>query len=321
MKESIKSLLLLFSCVLFIFSVAYYYTRPKKEQSYQLQVYLRNAFDDSGHNALKQGMEVAAADLKVDLSFVSFEKETTDQAVEALLEKAKKQGSQGVILEPSNSFIRQIEEIKADETLPLLFVNNEQNTKHQMAQTIPVISADNQALGEALGNEIQHQNVAKKPLLIVQESAQYNENILQQKGLISQLEKARIPYEIYEQTSESLEEALPNHLRAQNYFGVVSMSRETGERLGKLKKNDIELANLALYAFGYSNTLIHSVDQGLIQGLGVSNQFAVGYAAVTHLIAKMTNQTHRQPTISSLIVTKENLFEEENQKLLFPFIQ
>lgn len=125
MKESIKSLLLLFSCVLFIFSVAYYYTRPKKEQSYQLQVYLRNAFDDSGHNALKQGMEVAAADLKVDLSFVSFEKETTDQAVEALLEKAKKQGSQGVILEPTNSFIRQIEEIKADETLPLLFVNNE----------------------------------------------------------------------------------------------------------------------------------------------------------------------------------------------------
>lgn len=203
----------------------------------------------------------------------------------------------------------------------MLFVNNEQSGTHQLAQNIPVISADNQKIGEALGNEIQRQNVAKKPLLIIETTAKYTENVLQQKGLITQLEKARIPYEIYDQMSESLEEELPNRLKNQNYFGVVSMSRETGELLGKLKKNDTELANLALYAFGYSNALIYSVDQGLIQGLGVSNQFAVGYAAVTQLIATMTNQVHRQPTISSLIVTKENLFEEENQKLLFPFIQ
>lgn len=91
MKESMKSLLLLFSCVLFIFSLAYYYTRPKKEQSYQLQVYLRNAFDDSGHNALKQGMEVAAADLKVDLSFVSLEKEAINQSIgQSVIRKCQK---------------------------------------------------------------------------------------------------------------------------------------------------------------------------------------------------------------------------------------
>lgn len=317
MKESFKSLLLLFSMVLFIFSVAFYYTRPKRQQAYQLQVYLRNAFDDSGHNALKQGMEVAAADLKVDLSFVSLEKDASEQSLETLVENAKKQGSQGMILEPSNQLMSQIEKSSSNEVLPMVFVNNPGTAK----DTIPVISADNYQIGEALGKEIERQNETKKPLLIVQASSSFAENDLQQQGLIAQLTKAKIPYTLYAPTTQALEEEWVTLLNEESYFGLVSMSREEGELLGKIKKNDASLENLALFSFGYSNTLIHYVDQERIQGLGVSNQFAVGYAAVTQLIGDLSNQKQRQPNISSLIVTKENLFEEENQKLLFPFIQ
>ena len=53
----------------------------------------------------------------------------------------------------------------------------------------------------------------------------------------------------------------------------------------------------------------------------MSNQFAVGYAAVSQLMAQVNGEETRIPSITSLIVTKESLFDPDNQKLLFPLIQ
>lgn len=59
----------------------------------------------------------------------------------------------------------------------------------------------------------------------------------------------------------------------------------------------------------------------MFQGLGVSNQFVIGYAAVVQLIGRVEGTNPRVPTIDTLFVTKENLFDPDNQKLLFPLIQ
>jgi ribose transport system substrate-binding protein len=57
--------------------------------------------------------------------------------------------------------------------------------------------------------------------------------------------------------------------------------------------------------------------------MAVPYEFNMGYQAVVSAVRKLKNpvaemKNHR---IGFSIITKENLFDEENQKLLFPIVQ
>lgn len=310
MKESVKNLLLIFSGMLFLLSFIYAFTRPKVQGDYQFQAYLRSTFDDNGYNGLKQGIEQAANDYKVEVTFGVLEEEEADQKV--WLENETAAGIEGFIFEPKEEKILESQTID----VPFVYVNQQ-----ELVENVPVISADNQKNGYTLGTEVIKQRSNKERVLIVREQEIYQENAENLAGLLQVFEEQEVAFDELIVKSENWEETLQVALNTEEYVAIIGLSLEMSETLGKLKKQDTRFSTIDLYGFGLSNQLLNFVEQDIFQGLGVSNQFAVGYAAVAQLMAQIEGKSNRIPNIDTLFVTKENLFDPDNQKLLFPLIQ
>lgn len=310
MKEAIKNLMLLFSSMLFLLTLIYAVTRPKMETAYQLHAYLRTNFVDSGYNGLKQGIEQAANDYKVEMTFGVLEEEGETQ--EALLNNEISAGVEGFIFEPSEQEMTVTDKL----SLPFVYVNQQKEVGQ-----VPVISADNEKNGYTLGKELAKKEQPNGHVLVVRPEKLYKGDVEVYEGLRRALVEQVISFEELVIAEEPLEETLSLALAKRKYTSVVGLTVETSEGLGKIKKQMTLLNESKLYGFGLSTQLLNFVEQEVLEALGVSNQFAVGYTAVTQLVAHLKKEYRRIPNIDTLLVDKENLFDPDNQKLLFPLTQ
>lgn len=310
MKESIKNFILIFSSMLFLLSLVYSFTRPKSQEAYQFHAYLRNTFDDNGYNVLKQGMEQAANDYKIELSFSVME-EDGEQQVD-LLKQEVEAGVEGFIVEPKQEPFDFNQAI----TVPFVYVNQQ-----ELVDQIPVVSADNRQNGYVLGKEMLAATNEQGRVLVVRPKVLYSENSENYVGLQQAFSEQQVAFDEWIIEEGQIDPLIQHLSDKKEYLGIVSLSLELSEALGKAKKQEKTFENQALYGFGLSNQLLNFIEQGVFQGVGVSNQFAVGYAAVVQLMSQVSGEYQRIPGIDTLFVTKENLFDTDNQKLLFPFIQ
>ena len=310
MKESIKNFILIFSSMLFLLSLVYSFTRPKSQEAYQFHAYLRNTFDDNGYNVLKQGMEQAANDYKIELSFSVME-EDGEQQVD-LLKQEVEAGVEGFIVEPKQEPFDFNQAI----TVPFVYVNQQ-----ELVDQIPVVSADNRQNGYVLGKEMLAATNEQGRVLVVRPKVLYSENSENYVGLQQAFSEQQVAFDEWIIEEGQIDSLIQHLSEKKDYLGIVSLSLELSEALGKAKKQEKTFENQALYGFGLSNQLLNFIEQGVFQGVGVSNQFAVGYAAVVQLMSQVSGEYQRIPGIDTLFVTKENLFDTDNQKLLFPFIQ
>lgn len=310
MKESIKNFILIFSSMLFLLSLVYSFTRPKSQEAYQFHAYLRNTFDDNGYNVLKQGMEQAANDYKIELSFSVME-EDGEQQVD-LLKQEVEAGVEGFIIEPKQEPF----EFNQAITVPFVYVNQQ-----ELVDQIPVVSADNHQSGYVLGKEMLAATNEQGRILVVRPKVLYSENSENYVGLQQAFSEQQVAFDEWIIEEGQIDPLIQHLSDKKEYLGIVSLSLELSEALGKAKKQEKTFENQALYGFGLSNQLLNFIEQGVFQGVGVSNQFAVGYAAVVQLMSQVSGEYQRIPGIDTLFVTKENLFDTDNQKLLFPLIQ
>ncbi|GGI65727.1 hypothetical protein GCM10011482_13810 [Enterococcus alcedinis] len=310
MKESIKNFILIFSSMLFLLSLVYSFTRPKSQEAYQFHAYLRNTFDDNGYNVLKQGMEQAANDYKIELSFSVME-EDGEQQVD-LLKQEVEAGVEGFIVEPKQEPFDFNQAI----TVPFVYVNQQ-----ELVDQIPVVSADNHQSGYVLGKEMLATTNEQGRVLVVRPKVLYSENSENYVGLQQAFSEQQVAFDEWIIEEGQIDSLIQHLSEKKDYLGIVSLSLELSEALGKAKKQEKTFENQALYGFGLSNQLLNFIEQGVFQGVGVSNQFAVGYAAVVQLMSQVSGEYQRIPGIDTLFITKENLFDTDNQKLLFPLIQ
>jgi ribose transport system substrate-binding protein len=75
---------------------------------------------------------------------------------------------------------------------------------------------------------------------------------------------------------------------------------------------------------GFDNPLgrINLIEEGIIAAVVIQKPFNMGYLAVR--AARDTVENRNLPPFidtGSVLITAENLYEPENQKLLFPFVE
>lgn len=102
-----------------------------------------------------------------------------------------------------------------------------------------------------------------------------------------------------------------------NEYSTVGVGRAVEE----LKRQD------ELEIIGFDNTIqeVKYLEAGIIKGLVVQENFAMGYSGVTAALKLLHTEegTMLERTIKTppVVVTKEDMYSEDNQKLLFPFIR
>ncbi|SEM79226.1 substrate-binding domain-containing protein [Paenibacillus sp. OK076] len=91
------------------------------------------------------------------------------------------------------------------------------------------------------------------------------------------------------------------------------LNRRTSENNGNKVK---------IVGFGSEQQQLEQLQEGRIQHLIVQNGFSAGYLGVNQAVARLNNQqVQARVTLETKLVSTDNMFWMDNQKLLFPFVQ
>ena len=100
--------------------------------------------------------------------------------------------------------------------------------------------------------------------------------------------------------------------------GILEMVAEAKKDLTSINK---EKSDVQIYGTGSTSKIISFLEDRVISATAIQNEFNVGYLGVETAVYKINRKNINNNTISSTIINKRNMYSEENQRLLFPFIR
>ncbi|MDO4633356.1 MAG: substrate-binding domain-containing protein [Eubacteriales bacterium] len=299
-----------------------------EEEYYTVSVLL----DDSGNErwaAFKEGLSKGAEENHIHLNILSTGRIESFAQEEALLNHELDGSSNGLILQDlyaslsgnllqalSSSGIA-LELIETDEAGSLSF---DTVMVDQQALGAAIASA---ALGKTAAGEAESERVGAYIVLGVDNG----QTTLQQRlrGLNEVLESRGA--EILGQFSlKNMEEDERNKLimllRQHPSSCLIAVdNKETELAAELLNENDLE--EILLCGTGGSEKNVYYLDRGIIRALIVPNEYYHGYQSIRRLAAQMKYHTvyETKDAVEFLTVTRENLYDKELERMLFPLVR
>ena len=297
-------------CVLFMLLA----TEPAKVQARQepveISVILRET-ESGTWSATRQGMEQAAMDLNVELRVLTLSRENDAEEQRDLLEREVASGADGVLLIPADREVLSEAVETAADAVPVVTMETDMSQDGASGY----ISVDNDALGRMLGDIALNGAPEGSSVLLlsgVSEATGISDRLTAAQEVLEAA--GRKVYRCVLRPEESLESV---ELAALAPAAVVAFDTSTLERTARVLREK-ESAPL-LYGAGSSAAIAAYLEQGAITAVAVRNEFAAGYLAVEALVEVISNHADvTAPPLSFSVVRKENMYDPENQKLLFP---
>ena len=305
---------LLSLCVLFLL-LTMDPVRPSQPQKLlEISVLFRQS-DASTWSVARQGMEQAALDLNAELRFLTPAGEDLAAEQRELLEREAESGTNAILLIPSDrEALADTVEVITSAGTPVVTLETDMSD----AGASVCIGADNVALGEALGNAALN-GAPEGSLVVLLDTAAGST------GVTDRMEAAQTVLEAAgRQVSrcrpmdgESLASALERTLTVMRPAAVVAFDAADLEQAAALlsEREDAPL----LYGAGSTATVAAYLEQSTIVSIAAQNEFAAGYLAVGAAVQAAEGQESFQlDPLEFFLVRQENMYEPENQKLLFP---
>ncbi len=262
--------------------------------------------------AFDQGVRQACNDVGYakPMIYVS-EKKADYEGQIHLIEREIGNGAQGVIVACENSEQLQpyLEKIM-NKTVIVPVLNG--------VRGLPCIQPDYEVLGQEVGQRIAV-NEGEKVLVI--ENYMNRDSVKQIfVALTATLNQRNIDTTTHSLVGkEGMEtSALVSLLEKNTYDVLVVLDNETMEA-ALVAKESIP-RDIKLYGVGNSEKVIHALDKGVIQGLCFVNEFDAGYLSVVQMAEKLGKKPSSLPEeIQVICVTQEELYQQENERIIFPF--
>lgn len=278
----------------------------RRPELLEMSVIAREA-DSSAWSTARQGMEQAAADLNVELRFLFPAQPDSAREQAQLLRREVESGASAILLFPADreALAEEVRETSARAALVTL--------ETDMAEAAGYVGVDNAALGEALAKAALNGVSREGTVLLVDSPARGSGVGDRQAAAEAVLESQVREIRHFTGTADELAEELSRG-RAQ---AVVAFEASSLERAAEAvsRTEDAPL----LYGVGSTAAVTAGLEQGHITSILAQNAFSAGYLAV-----QSAARTARRETVEPLdplpffTVRRENMYEPENQKLLFP---
>ncbi len=293
------------------------------EESYQVSVIVDNSNSDRWIS-FRQGLEQAAEDYHVDLNIVSTGYISDAEEEIRLLEHEIENGAQGVMVQmvSSDELLDSLEGIPSDVALMLLETNV--NPEDVYAFTGP----DNLEIGRALARAIQEEYGSslegKKVGILCGNQKQLSmRQRLQGLEEVLLAEKIQISWKVNGIT-ETKEEELKHWGESNRADIIIALGNDETEKLVDfIQTENNRRYNCSLYGVGCSEKAVYYLDKGIINSLVVPNEYSMGYQSLEAVANRI--QYHLSETenciVNYRVVNRQNLYDEENQKVLFPIVQ
>ena len=253
-------------------------------------------------------------DLNVELRVLTLSRENDAEEQRDLLEREVASGADGVLLIPADREVLSEAVETAANTVPVVTMETDMSQDGASGY----ISVDNDALGRMLGDIALNGAPEGSSVLLlsgVSEATGISDRLTAAQEVLEAA--GRKVYRCVLRPEESLESVLEGELAALAPAAVVAFDTSTLERTARVLREK-ESAPL-LYGAGSSAAIAAYLEQGAVTAVVARNEFAAGDLAVEALVEVISNHADvTAPPLSFSVVRKENMYDPENQKLLFP---
>lgn len=317
MRSSGKKLYLSLAAVLsgvFVFFFFEWYPDIREDRIYHISVIL-NTRDDTNWKNTIAGMRKAAGDYNVDLSIITlYDTNSTLQQLDFMRREVLGEAD-ALIVAPSDYKAFSIGIREMDLHIPLVVLGPVTESE----KISVFLSPDDKEMGRAMGNMIVN-GTKKNEVVILSDSLRLHSLAERYEGLKEILEENNMSCTLVEcSKEEDVIRWLEEHTGDKEVDMVAVLSEELFLLAARAIDEGETRPGLALYGFGGSSHSLYFLDKRIAAGLVVPNQYVTGYYAVSEGVAAITDKKASVTvSIDFVSVTPDNLFYEENLRILFP---
>ena len=273
---------------------------------------------------LRNGAEQAAKlysdkyDIEFNLITVSQKTEAKEQMV--LLEREINNGCDAIMLAIDNAVFVTDYLSNRHLNIPIVFLESglagENDTN--------LISANNYDMGYLIGRSIIDNENCKVKVAIITDNMKRESVQDRYQGVCDALDKNMTTMVFWERNQNELNIEpmlfLQRELVEEAVDVVVALDNESTEAISDAVINLNK--NIKIYRIANSDKAVSCLDKGEIDLLVYENEFNIGYLGVQQLLSKSKNKAlELEDYMEYRAITKMDMYSDENEKLVFPFVK
>jgi ribose transport system substrate-binding protein len=278
--------------------------------------------------SVKLGADAAASEFNVNVRYTAPEDEEDVEGQIRLVNSELDQKVDALILAASDyNALVGVTERAYGMHVPVIIIDSEVNTK----KINSYIATDNYNAGIMAGNQlvkILEENNGEKHQIGIMNFVKGTRNAEQrEEGLlkaISQYEDIKIVAKEYCSSDKKLAFDLTHKIISENsdICAIVALNAISSEGVAEAIGEMNLAGSVKIIAFDSTPNEIDYLEKGVIQALITQNPFSMGYLSVKYAVDAINGVSVRDYyDTGSEIITKENMYLPQNQRLLFPFIK
>ena len=292
----------------------------KAEEPYEISVICP---DQSTENwtTVKLGIDQAAQDLNVNVSFITLTTRNNVKEQVTLLSREVNNGADAVVIAPINSTALKEPVEQASGKIPVVAM---QSTVTGMPK-LQSVSCDNYKMGNSLAREIVRNEKGGRQVIILRNSVG-SSNIADSLHGVEDALKGWYSSVLYCDIPDSAPEAYSAARAAvtQHRNGIfIALDGATLEAAAKAKKDLMKsgAGSARIYGVGRTNTVVSLLEQKIISAIAVDNEFNIGYLSIKTAVDSINKKTDGNTNVNFIIVNSTNMYESESERMLFPFVR
>ncbi|TYP79261.1 substrate-binding domain-containing protein [Paenibacillus methanolicus] len=273
---------------------------------------------------LQDGIREAATEFGVRVEIVGPDNETDVEGQIRILEQAASARPDAIVL-AATELNRLVPAARQAVEAGVELLTVDSGIEPDLASTM--IATDNVAAGKAAGSELLSMLDRPSQVAIISFVRNSASQLDREEGVKSVL-AAHPDIELlgtyysegYEQRAYETTLAL---LRAHpNLRGIVGLNEPSSVGAGRAIEEAGLVNQVKLIGFDSSDAEVRQLERGVMHATVIQKPFQMGYLSVkTALETLRGKRVPQRIDTGSVVVTKRNMYEEENQKLLFPFVR
>lgn len=290
----------------------------EKEYQYSISIIIRGKMDESWSN-LKKGAEDAAEDLKVNLRFVAAIEGNTAEEQKELLEK-EAEGTDAILIAPTNRILMEQPILEMSKKKPIVLFESGISKKN----TLPMVSCDNISMGRDLAKNIINYGNRKKKILVFAGNTLCSSISNRQRGFMQGMEETENSCTIVNAGSFQVK-AIREILEQREPDVVVALETKILENLTKavnLYRGEDKEKKIQVYGIGCSSEVLKYLENHYITAIVAQDDFSIGYLGVQEAVAAIEGKkVEGNQNIRYILTNSSRMYDDTNQRLLFPFVR
>lgn len=273
---------------------------------------------------LTDGVNTASREFGVKTTVIGPPKEIDVDLQISLLEKAIKDKPDAIVMAAGdyNRLVPVAKKIRKA-GIPLIMIDSDINGEYAES----LISTDNTDAGEKAGREMAAILPSKAKVAIVSFVKGTSTQIEREQGVRNILGKREGTDIVGTYYSEGMEETayaitkklLKDH---KDIDGIVGLNEPSTVGAGRAIKEAGLTGAVKLVGFDSSIAEVKLLEEGVLQSTIVQKPFSIGYLGIKTAMSVLDgDKVHSKVYTDSVVIYKDNMYTEENQKLLFPFVE